>query len=101
MSPRTEWGCALQQHRLVRQLLAAASGPWEMPPEERPDSQDTYDRALAEATFAVVVLHLAAHRLPLSRRDARADAARSEERRVGKSVDHGGRRNVKHKRREQ
>jgi len=46
-----------------------------MPPEERPDSQDTYDRALAKATFAVVVLHLAAHRLPLSRRDARGDAA--------------------------
>src|SRR5436190_2759019 len=82
MSPRTERRDALQQHRLVRQLLAAAWGPWEMPPEERPDAQDTNDRALAKATFAVVVLHLAAHRLPLSRRDARGDAA------VGDDLDH-------------
>src|SRR5437870_2309981 len=53
-----------------------------MQPEERPDAQDTNERALAKESIAEVVLHLAAHRLPLSRRDARGDAA------VGDDLDH-------------
>src|SRR4029077_12487973 len=65
----------LQQHRLVRQLVVAAAFPGKVPSKERSDPQNPDHRALAETAGAVVVLHLAAHRIPLRLADAGCYAA--------------------------
>ena len=51
-----------------------AASPGKCRSEERTDALDPRDRALAEATLPVMLLHAPAHGLPLVLIDARGDA---------------------------
>src|SRR5215469_972810 len=59
----------LQQHRLIGQFVVAAARAGEMSSKERPDPENSDHRAVAETSLAIVVLHLAAYRIPLGLRN--------------------------------
>src|SRR5690348_105571 len=65
---------SLQQHRLIRQLIVAAACARKVTSEQRSYPEDADHRALAKAAGPIVVLHLAAHRVPFRRLDAGCDA---------------------------
>src|SRR5215469_7533122 len=68
-------GVLLQQDGLIRQFVVAATRAGEMTSQQRTHPQNAHDRAIAETPSAVVVLHLAAYRVPLRLRDPRCDTA--------------------------
>src|SRR5580704_15891905 len=66
---------ALQQHRLVRQLVVAVPLARDVPTEDRAHALDTGDGALLELSLLVIPLHLAAYPLPLLLLNTRGDTA--------------------------